>query len=31
MKEDEVLAVMEGQTKKTLAVVKAKTQKKKRK
>jgi chaperonin GroES len=31
MKEDEVLAVMEGQTKKTLAVVKAKTQTKKRK
>ena len=30
MKEDEVLAVMEGQTKKTLAVVKAKTQKKKK-
>ena len=31
MKEDEVLAVMEGQAKKTLAVVKAKTEKKKKK
>ena len=31
MKEDEVLAVMEGQVKKTVAVVKAKAQKKKKK
>jgi chaperonin GroES len=31
MKEDEVLAIMEGQPKKTLAAVKSKTQKKKRK